>query len=259
MKFIKLAALAGFACTLSGVAHAQEWYVGGAIGTLMQSDSDNSGATGSFATGNGSPAVPDGTLIAAGTPYSWTTEFDTGVSGSIEAGLRYGNGLRSGIELFASRADVDRHSGVQLNGAGLDGVDAAVLTGSSTQLGATVGQVVADGRGDISNLGVFANAYYDFNQGSDFQPYVGAGVGFAQVKVDYKPSGVQIIDGDDTVFAWQLKAGATWKFADRWEAYGEYAYRQSEDVSLDNRLFPGSLDIENRQSVIQVGLRYRFG
>jgi hypothetical protein len=41
----------------------------------------------------------------------------------------------------------------------IDGVDAAVLTGSATQLGVTVGDVVGAGQGDISSLTVMANAY----------------------------------------------------------------------------------------------------
>lgn len=239
-------------------AHAQEWYVGGSIGILSQDDSSNAGSTGAFTTGNGAPAVPNGTAVAAGTPYGWNTEFEDGMAASAEVGLRYGGGLRSGLELAYSKADVDRHSGVQLGGTVIDAVDAAVLTGSATQLGATVGAVVDDGRGEITNTALFVNAYYDFDLGNGLQPYVGAGIGFAQVEVDYSPSGVGIINGDDTAFAWQLKGGLTWKFDPRWEAYGEYAYRQTDDISFDNQLFPGTLDIENSQSVVSIGLRYRL-
>jgi opacity protein-like surface antigen len=259
MKVNYVAAAVIAAIFLPGAAHAQQWYAGGSIGAVMQSDSDNSGRTGAFTTGNGSPTVPNGTAVAAGTNYGWTTEFDGGVGGSIEAGLRDDNGLRYGLELAYSQADVDRHSGVTLGGTALDGVDAAVLTGSATQLGVTVGQVVSDGRGDITNLGLFANAYYDFNREGALQPYLGAGVGVSQVEVDYSPSGIQIIDGDDTVFAWQLKAGATWRLSDTWEAYGEYVYRQSDDITFDNQLFPGTLDIENKQSLLLAGVRFRFG
>ena len=109
-----------------------------------------------------------------------------------------------------------------------------------------------------SRTSLFANAYCDFDLGGSFSPCLGAGVGFTKVDVDDSPSGVGIINGDNTVFAWQLKAAGTYRFNNNWEAYGEYAYRQSEDVSLDNRLFPGTLDIENQQSVFSLGIRYRF-
>jgi opacity protein-like surface antigen len=249
---------AAFILASTAAAHAQEWYAGGSIGILAQNDSDNSGSTGAFQSGNGAPAVPNGTAVAAGTPYGWTTEFESGMSASAEFGMRYGGGLRSGVELAYTKSDVERHAGVTLGSTNIDGVDAAVLTGSATKLGATVGQIVDDGQGDISNTSLFANLYYDFNLGGAFQPYVGAGIGFAQVNVDYSPSGVGIINGDDTAFAWQLKGGVTWKMDQNWEAYGEYAYRQTDDISLDNKLFPGTLDIENTQSVFSVGVRFKF-
>lgn len=259
LKILMAAAAATMLAPSAAVA--QEWYIGGAIGSAMQDDSSNSGTTGAFSTGNGAPAVPDATPIDAGTPYGWNTEFDTGLALSGEVGLAYGSGLRSGVELAYSSADVDTHSGVNLaNGAiQLDSVDAAVLTGSPTQLGATVGAVVADARGEIKNTAIYLNAYYDFNRGGSFQPYVGGGIGFTQTDVTYNPSGVGIIDGDDTSFAWQLKAGLTYAVSDRWSVYGEYAYRQSEDIGLDNQLFPGSLEIENKQNMFSVGARMKLG
>lgn len=254
-----LAALAAFAL-VPFAASAQEWYAGGYIGTNVQSDSDNSGQlTSDFTTGNGAPAVPTGTVLESGTPVGWSTEFDTGVAYGIEAGLRYDNGFRSGVEIALTSADVDSHEGVNVGGAGLDGVDAAVLTGSAEQLGASVGAVVADGRGDIENLAVFANAYYDFNRDGQFQPYVGGGIGFSQVDVTYNPSGVGIVEDDETKFAYQLRAGATYKVTDNFEGYAEYTYRATDDVEVDVDLFPGTLDIENRQNLFTVGVRYRFG
>ena len=68
-----------------------------------------------------------------------------------------------------------------------------------------------------------------------------------------------VIDGSETKFGYQVKAGATWKLENQWEVFGEYAYRATEDIELDNQLFPGSLDIENTQNVFAIGVRYRFG
>ena len=68
----------GVACAAALPASAQEWYVGGSIGYALQADSSNTGSTGAFRTGNGAPALPFGTAIAAGTPYGWETEFDNG-------------------------------------------------------------------------------------------------------------------------------------------------------------------------------------
>jgi len=48
-------------------------------------------------------------------------------------------------------------------------------------------------------------------------------------------------------------------FDSPFELYGEVAYRATSDVETDNSLFPGSLDIENKQTTFSVGFRYSFG
>lgn len=241
-------------------AYAQEWYVSGSVGYLMQNDSSNAGTTGAFTTGNGAPALPFGTPIAAGTPYGWETEFDTGYTLAGEFGTVYGNGFRSGIELVYSKADVDTHRRVNVAGTVIDGVDAAVLTGSPAQLGVTVGQVVAAPDGDkLESTSLFANLYYDFNRNGMISPYLGAGIGYSDVRVTYRPSGVGIIDDSEGKLAYQLKAGATWSVSDRIDLFGEAAYRATGDISVRNDLFPGSLDVENTQTVLSLGARYRFG
>ncbi|PKP80297.1 MAG: hypothetical protein CVT79_15695 [Alphaproteobacteria bacterium HGW-Alphaproteobacteria-18] len=260
MKFYSALALASaFAASFALPATAQEWYVSGSAGYVFQNDSSNSGTTGAFTTGNGAPALPFGTPIAAGTPYGWETEFDNGYAVAGEFGAFYDNGFRSGLELVYSKADVDTHSGVNVAGTVIDGVDAAVLTGSPTQLGATVGAVVADGQGDLKSTSVFANIYYDFNRDGMIRPYVGAGLGYSDVSVTYRPSGVGIIDGSEGKLAWQIKGGASWAITDKIDLFGEAAYRATDDVELRNQLFPGTLSIENTQTVLSIGARYRFG
>ncbi|MCU0730879.1 MAG: outer membrane beta-barrel protein [Hyphomonas sp.] len=257
---IAILALGAASASLALPASAQEWYAGGSVGYVLQNDSSNAGETGAFTTGNGAPVIPFGSPIAAGTAYGWDTEFDNGYALSGEFGARYANGFRSGVELVYSKADVDTHSGVNVAGTVIDGVDAAVLTGSPTQLGATVGQVVATPDGDeIESTSIFANLYYDFNREGRISPYVGAGLGYSDVSVQYSPSGVGIIDDSKGKFAYQLKAGATLAVSERIDLFGEAAYRATDDVKLENTLFPGTLNIENTQTVFSVGARYRFG
>ena len=257
MKLIKMTSMLAAGVAISGVAAAQEYYVGGSIGFTQQNDSSNSGSTGAFTTGN----LGDGSTldVAAGTPYGWETEFDNGTAFSGEFGARYGSGFRAGVEIVYSQADVDTHTGVTLGGGSIDAVDAAAIAGSPTALGVTVADVVADGQGEITTTGVYANGYYDFNQGGALQPYLGAGIGFADVSVTYRPSRIAVIDDSETKLAYQIKAGATWQLEGQWELFGEFAYRATEDVELDNQLFPGTLDIENTQNVFSIGARYRFG
>ena len=257
MKFTPIFAALCTTALIASPALAQEWYVAGSVSYLDQSDSDNSGTTGAFTTGN----LGDGTTldVAAGTDYGWNTEFDNGSGFNGEVGARYGNGLRSGVEISYTKADVDTHTGVTLGGGSIDALDAASIAGSPTPLGASVAAIVADGRGDISSTSIFANLYYDFNRSGVWQPYVGAGIGISDVNVKYNPSGVNVIDDGETKFAYQVKAGLAWMMTEQWEVYGEYAYRATDDIETDNDLFPGTLDIENQQNLLSIGARYRFG
>lgn len=257
MTFGRSLLFASAAFMLAGTAHADGWYIGGSIGLNNQSDSDNSGSTGAFTTGN----LGDGTTldVASGTSYGWTTEFDSGMAYSLEAGLRYDTGWRSGIEITRTDADVDTHKNVALGGSPIGTLDAAAIAGSPTPLGVSIADVVADGRGDITNTGLFVNVYYDFNRGNAFEPYLGAGLGYADVEVTYNPSGIGVINGSESKFAYQAKAGATYAINPDLGVYAEYAYRATEDIELQNQLFPGSLEIENTQHILSIGARYRFG
>lgn len=259
MRFKAIIAAVAVTPLITLPAAAQQWYAGASVGFNFQGDSSNTGSTGAFTTGNGAPLIPFGTAIDAGTPYGWKTNFDTGYGLSAEAGIAYRNGFRSGIELVHTSAGVKTHKRVNVANVNIDGVDAAVLTGSPTQLGATVAQVVADDDGKIRNTGVFANLYYDFNRGGRLSPYAGAGIGYSNVGVEYNPSNVPIIDGNKNKFALQLKGGASYDMTERFALYSELAYRVTDDIDLGNRLFPGGLSIENKQTVLSVGGRLKLG
>lgn len=237
-------------------AAAQDYYVSAHGGIAMLDDSDNSGAFSSdFTTGEGT-TIPAGTVLPSGTGVGWTTEFDSGTSFGVATGRSYGS-WRGEVEVAFQNNDVDTHTNVQAGGIALGGEDAGVLITGSDNLGVTVADLVADGQGSVEATYLMANLYYDFAMGG-FTPYVGAGVGAAFVDVDYSPSGVGIVSDDDTVFAYQVLAGASFDLTENWAIFGQYRYRASEDVSTDVSLFDATLDVENRSSLFEAGVRLRF-
>ena len=237
----------------------KSFYVSGTVGVNLQDDSSNSGSTtADFLTGNGGDAIPNGTNIASGTPIGWNTEFDSGLSLSAAFGVRVGDNWRNEIQVFNTQSDVDSHDGVSVGGTDIDAVDAAVLTGSDAQLGATVGAVVSDGRGDISTYGIMFNGYYDIANSSRVTPYIGLGIGYAQTEVTYNPSGVGIVDDDAGSFAYQAIVGASLELTEQLDVFGQYTYRDAGDESFDVDLFPASLDIENKSNLFEVGARFTF-
>ncbi len=253
---LRLAALA--AALAATPAVAQDYYGSVTVGGVILNDSDNSGSFSSdFLTGTGT-TIPNNTPLPAGTPLGWTTEFDTGYTVSAAIGRRFANGLRGELELAYQSNDIDTHNNVRAAGIPLDNEDVGVLLSGAPQQGATVGEIVDDGQGGVDTTFLMANLYYDFTAYGAFTPYIGAGVGAGFVNVDYSPSGVGIVDDEDTVIAYQLIAGGAYALNDRLSLFGQYRYRATEDVETDVDLFDATLDIENRASVIEAGLRYNF-
>jgi opacity protein-like surface antigen len=242
---------------LPAVASAQT-YVGVSAGATRSEDSNNQGVfTSDVPATAAAPLYP---AIATGTSLAWDTEFDTGYNISGQIGHRFANGFRVEAELNYSRAGIATHSGLSVGStdASIDAVDASVLTRGPT-VGATVGAVLDSGIGKQENYGAFANVFYDFNSGGNFQPYVGGGIGLQRVKFDYRPSDIDVGQGSDTNFAWQLIAGATYKISPGLEIFGQYSYRDAGKTRLRLDLLPADLNSESVQSVFAVGLRIPFG
>jgi opacity protein-like surface antigen len=256
MKKLPLLFAVSFAAiTLSGTAHAQT-YVGVSVGGVLPDDSNNKGQfTADVPATAAAPLYP---AIPSGTELEWTTEFDTGYNISGQIGHRFSGGFRVEGEFNYNRAGIKTHRDVSVGGTDISAVDASVLTRGPT-VGATVGTVVDSGIGKQESYGVFANAFYDFNSGGSFQPYVGAGIGAQRVKFDYRPSDIDVGQGSDTNFAWQLMAGATYKIGPGMEIFGQYNYRDAGSTKLELDLLPADLNAKSKQSIFSLGLRIPLG
>jgi opacity protein-like surface antigen len=232
---------------------AAQTYGGVSTGVTLPENSNNRGQT-----TQPIPASPTFPAIPQDTPVEWTTEFDGGYNLSAFLGHRFDGGFRVEAEFNYSRSGIDSHRGVTVGGTNIDTVDASVLTRGAT-LGSTVGTVVDSGIGSQRSYGAFANAYYDFNPEGAFMPYVGGGVGLQRVRFDYRPSDVDVGQGSDTNFAWQLMAGATYRISPSFELFGQYNYRDAGRTTMELDLIPADLRARSRQSIFSLGLRIPFG
>jgi OmpA-OmpF porin, OOP family len=107
--------------------------------------------------------------------------------------------------------------------------------------------------GKIKLLAGLANAYYDFDTGTKLRPFIGAGVGLGQVKLD----GGSAIEDDDTGFAYQLQTGIAYPITDRIFAQVGYRYLGVADVKLGSGAQSFSGDYHDQ--AVTVGLTYKFG
>ena len=256
-KLCLIAAGTAALAAIPAAASAKEGpYIGLSGGVALPNDSNNSGAFDATV-----PATPDFGAIPADTSLGWKTEFDTGYAINGQVGYAFDNGFRVELEGAYTRYGVDRHSGLTVGGANIDGVDVAVLTRGAPAAGnPTVGAVIADGQGRVSNFGLFGNVFYDINTGSSFKPFVGAGIGYQWADVRFEPSGVDVADANDGGFAYQLMAGASVELSERAELFGQYTWRDRTDTAtVPLNLLPANLGVETGQSIVSAGVRIKFG
>lgn len=243
---------------LASSASAQDFYVSGGLGLNFQDDTSNRGTLfNSFTTGQVTGVTPPLTL-PAGAPVSWSTDYDDGMFYSLAFGRKLGS-FRVEAEYSWSEADIDSHQGVNAGGIDLSAIDAGVLiSGNVGDLGVSTAALVADGRGDIDTDTWMINAYYDFDLGNGFTPYVGVGLGLSESELVFQPSGVAVLNDEDRVFAWQLMGGVSYAFSDKLSVYGNYRYRTADDMEFNASLLPARFNIDVEAQTLDIGIRYSF-
>lgn len=112
------------------------------------------------------------------TPSGVELDFDTGYLLGVAVGSDLGNNVRVEGEIAYNKSDVNKASG-------------------------------AASPGDVKVWSFLVNCYYDIQTGSPVTPFIGAGIGAANVKL-YDGS----VDPDDTVFAYQASAGIGYAVSD---------------------------------------------
>lgn len=106
--------------------------------------------------------------------------------------------------------------------------------------------------GDISNLAFMVNGYFDVNTNSKWLPFIGGGIGGADVSInDSAVVSALSVDDSATVFAYQFKAGVAYQFTDTLVGTVGYRYFGTADVDIFNAT---NMQIHN----IEAGLRFRF-
>lgn len=111
------------------------------------------------------------------------------------------------------------------------------------------------GFGDTKVTAGLASVYYDFLPDSQWRPFVGAGIGIAQVKVD--GGSALSPHGDKTTFAYQVGGGISHPFNER--LTGEIAYRYLGAPSVKFGAAGDRVNGDFGASLVTVGLRYKFG
>jgi OOP family OmpA-OmpF porin len=188
---------------------------------LAAADMQDKGFYVGLGTGLSIPSDADIT----GTGVSLDAEYDAGYNFGGTFGYRYGNGFRSELEASFSRSSFDALNGVSTTG-----------------------------RAAASQLMI--NALYDYENASDFTPYVGVGAGVYSYEAENLPgvAGGVLDDEGDHSWAVQGIVGASYDVNPWLELFSQYQYVHTQDAELNNSIGT-PIDVEHANNIIQVGFR----
>jgi opacity protein-like surface antigen len=167
------------------------------------------------------------------------TSFDTGYGLSASYGYNTGKvwslgGFRPEIEVGYNQADVDGHT----------------LNGGSTLDGST---------GDVDTFYAMANLIHDFDTGSAFVPYLGAGLGYANVS--YNGFGVaaipDVLDDSAGALAYQGIVGLGYEVSQQLTLTLDYRYFATDDIDVKTGAGRDT-SLKGDQNKFNVGMRYGF-
>ncbi|MFP4004707.1 MAG: outer membrane protein, partial [Alphaproteobacteria bacterium] len=160
---------------------------------------------------------------------------DTGWAAGGALGYRYGDGLRAEIEGTYRQNDGDFFF--------IDPV-----TGPDLEANA-----------DVSSLSLMLNVLYDFDMGSFFRPYIGAGIGTSFVDIDLTEIGGPDEENDDGwAFAYQFIGGFSVPMPNSgFEFFADYRYHSTAGLDMD---FEGNVqDHDDYEShTVMGGVRFNF-
>ncbi len=168
--------------------------------------------------------------------------FDPGFAGSGAVGYSWG-ALRLEGEISYRKNDLDDLQ-----------VDSITLGG--TTFSGVLGTFALEG--DTTALGFMANGWYDFDTGTRWVPFLGAGLGVARLNIDIKSvAGISTIyDESDTVLAYQAGVGLGYNVTPKTTVSLSYRFFGTADPEFDDGF--DKIDAEYMSHNVMVGLLYRF-
>lgn len=147
--------------------------------------------------------------------------FDPGFGITAAIGNAYENGLRAEVEFGYRTSDIDEF-------------DSDFGSGSIN--------------GDISTISLMVNGYYDFMPKETICPFIGAGIGYANVEGDIDELGSE----DDNVLAYQVAVGVAFAINPQTKIDVQYRYFDTDDGDFDG------LEVEYGTHNAMLGVRYSF-
>ena len=185
--------------------------------------------------------------------------FDFGRLSRLATGLTLPGPFRIEAEVSYLQHNVDMSRAFSMKNQDLDDEDEGRLPDTPDARSVDVGAVVADGLGRVETKATFANGFMDLPwQRGALTSYLGAGVGIAEVDVDYRPGGVEVVNHSSTVLAYQVMVGADYAVGDHFDWTLSARYRGMSNHNMESNVLPAAFQVEGDGLITEFGLRRRF-
>ena len=201
----------------------------------------------------GAPAHAEGLYVGAFGGVNFLSEAD----GTADAGGGYNINLEVESDTgWAAGAAVGYGFDFGLRAEGevayrMDGLDQA-----------NAGPIAFDLDGDTTALSIMGNLWFDIPLSGPVRPFVGGGVGMAQVSlndVEVRAIGPgTFVDDSDWVFAYQLGGGIAYQVAPGVEVTAEYRYFATDNPEYELEAVPVDAEYEYGSHSVLLGVRYTF-
>ena len=272
VRWIFTAALA--AClAFGGISAAQaqegEWYIGANMPLMFIDDSEATSTT----TVQQMPPQPPLSIGA-----TVKSEHDTGYKFGGVLGYHLDSNIRIEGELFLARAEIAQITNTEIS-----------LPGPLSSF--PIEDVPLNPTGTAEQFGAMLNLWYDIKTGSDWTPYVGAGLGLIRIDqgdldyetnqlaeriatnlarlqnpqapaVTFPPGFVPKPSATDTAFAYQIGAGIGYALSDSTTLQIGYRLQALSGLEFTgmNPMTMASVRAETdlRVHFLEIGIRYRF-
>lgn len=216
----------GAAIVWAPVARAAEddWYVSAFAGGMLMEDSTN--------LGNSSP-------------LNFSSSYKIGYAARAAIGAYRAPQVRTELEIGYRTVKFDKLS---FNASGLGTPGGGTVFNSAT--------VSASGR--FTAISGMLNAYYDYDTGTSWRPYIDAGFGTAWLDAHrVAAAGVPVVNATDLVFAYDFGFGLGYDVTKAITLALDYRYFTTLDPTF-KAANGTSFNSEFTSHALSLGLRYRF-
>lgn len=119
---------------------------------------------------------------------------------------------------------------------------------------------------EVTGHSLMFNAFYDFNTGTGFTPYLGGGIGMSYLNADYWVAADEYsghATSDNWNFAWNVGGGVAYQFSDNMALDLGYRYMDlgsadcgDKNILMNGRSFNANASVDYTAHEVTLGLRF---